>query len=32
LPVALAEALGRALKRKIDKVNEVMKNAGIEPQ
>lgn len=27
-----AEALGRALKREIDKVNEVVKNAGIEPQ
>src|SRR4051812_26938593 len=27
-----AEALRRALKREIDKVNEVVKNAGIEPQ
>jgi tripartite-type tricarboxylate transporter receptor subunit TctC len=27
-----AEALGRALKREIDKVNEVVKTAGIEPQ
>ena len=27
-----AETLGRALKREIDKVNDVVKNAGIEPQ
>jgi tripartite-type tricarboxylate transporter receptor subunit TctC len=27
-----AEALGKALKHEIDKVNEVVKNAGIEPQ
>jgi hypothetical protein len=27
-----AEALGRALKREIDKVNEVVKNASMEPQ
>ena len=27
-----AETLGRALRREIDKVNEVVKNAGIEPQ
>jgi tripartite-type tricarboxylate transporter receptor subunit TctC len=27
-----AEALARALKREVDKVNEVVKNAGIEPQ
>jgi tripartite-type tricarboxylate transporter receptor subunit TctC len=27
-----AEALRRALQREIDKVNEVVKNAGIEPQ
>jgi hypothetical protein len=27
-----AEVLGRALRHEIDKVNEVVKNAGIEPQ